>query len=280
MTINTVNSRRKVHKEGKSQKPKSKPYNKKVLLISIIIAIISITIAVFVIIVKSQPSKLSNAYDKCKGEFTALEAEAEETNNKREDATIYFKSGTPKETLESMASIMNTFGKVKSVEVSTSEEEYQKFLDENKDNEEMRKTLEDGEMRELLRSSIEAVMHIKAYDYNDLSSIKYVVNNNPTFRENISTGREPVYNTTSPVGFGTIELFDNGNTIVMETEGDDYADKLNCVCSALEMPYRIRDAIGQTAMIDRTRQDEWDNFKIEWSYSASNKKLHIVISQK
>ncbi len=266
----------------KKNRPKSNTHTKKIWLwITMPGIFVIIAIVVCIVAFMNKPTKLSDAYNKCTDEFTKLEAEAEETNSKRDDATIYFKSGTSKETLESMASIMRTFGKAKNVEYSTSEEEYEKMYQEyvNENNQEMLATLETIG-KEFMIEKFSAVMRVKVRDVDDLDSVKYVVNNNPDFRKNIDNTTEPSYNTMPYIGFGTLELFDDGKTIMMETEGDDYTDKMNCICTALNMPYRIRDAIGQTASMDRTRKDEWDDFSIEWSYSASNKKLHIVIYQK
>lgn len=278
MAINKIGSKRKNHKGDKPQKPKSKSYSKKVWLIGVVIAIISVVVAIFVIVFKNQPSKLSNAYNTCKEKFAEVDAEVEEIKNKKDYVTIYLKSDTSEETLKSLARIMSSLGEVKNVEISTSEEEYQKFLDEYKNDEEMTKVLADGEMKELMRSSMDAVIRVEPYNSNDLSTIENAVNRNSEFRKYIDSKNEPTYSISPDINFGTLELLDDGKTIMMEIRKGEFGDKIGCICSTLNMPDRIKDAIGQTVATDGTRQDEWDSLKIEWSYR--NDKLHIVIYQK
>lgn len=263
-------------KEVSARKPKPCLNAKKIWLLC---TVITATIAVIVIfLLLNRQNKISDAYDKCKEEFVAIEGEAEEANDKKYDATIFFKPGTPKETLESLSSIMNSFAKVKDVIVATSEDEYQKFIEENKNDSSMSNMLADDEMRKMMLDSMDATMRVKAYDSSDLSSIKNVVENNSEFRKYIDDEKEPVYNKTPQISFGKLELLDNGKTIIMEIKRDNYADKVGCVCSALNMPDRVKDAIGQTVASDGTRRDEWDDINVEWSYR--NDKLHIVIYQK
>ena len=49
------------------------------------------------------------------------------------DITIYFKPGLTEETLDSLTEIRESNDNVKSIEVSSSEQEYEKLLEENKD---------------------------------------------------------------------------------------------------------------------------------------------------
>ena len=268
------------HGNNKSNKHQVKPIRKKMWIIIVVASVfIAIAILVVVFLLLNRQNKISDAYNKCKEEFVAIEGDAEEANINRDDVIIYFKSDTSKESLESMASIMNSFGKVKKVTTSTSEEEYKKLYQEyvNEDNQEMLTTLEIIGKDEMMKK-IPAVMHIKAYDSSDLSSIKNVIENNSEFRKYTDNEQNPVYNETPRISFGNLELLDNGKTIMMDIEKGNYADKVSCVCSALNMPDRIKDAIGQTVASDGTRRDEWGNINVEWSYR--NEKLHIVIYQK
>lgn len=247
-----------------------------VVTISVIIAIV---VVILVVIFSNHSTKLLDAYNKCKSEFTAFEKEAEESNINRDDVVVYFKPDTSKESLESMASIMNSFGKVKKVTISTSEEEYEKLYQEyvSEGNQEMLTTLEIIGKDEMMKK-MSAVMHIKAYDSGDLSSIKNVIENNGEFKKNIDKNKEPVYSKAPQINFGTMDLLDDGKTIVIEIGKGNYVDKMNCICSTLNMPDRIKDAIGQTVAVDGTRQDGWGDLNIEWSYR--NDKLHIAIYQK
>lgn len=109
------------------------------------------------------------------------------------DITIFFRPGTTVEALSTMASAMQKDSNVKSVEVSTSEEEYQRFLDENKDDKTLMATLDDPDMRELMVSTMQSTMRIKVYDINDLSSIENLVATNRTFVNNLDSEKLPTY---------------------------------------------------------------------------------------
>ena len=261
---------------NKSKKHQIKPIRRTTWIIIAVMGV-SVVIAVLLImfILLNRQNKISDAYNKCKEEFVAIESDAEEANSKKYDVTIYFKSDTSKETLESLSRIMSSFAKVKDIVIATGEEEYQKSIDENED---ISDVATDDEVRKLMLDSMNATMRIKAYDPSDLSSIKNVVENNSEFKKYIDSDRKPIYDETPPISFGTLELLDDGKTIVMEIKKDNYVDKVGCVCSILNMPDRLKDAIGQTVTSDGVRRDEWDNINVEWSYR--NEKLHIVIYQK
>ena len=245
------------------------------IIIAAVGIFVAIAVFVIVLILQNSRNKISDAYNKCKEEFVAIESSAEETNDNKYDATIFFKPDTSKETLESLSRIMSSFAKVKDVVIATGEEEYQKSIDENED---ISDVATDDEVRKLMLDSMNAIMRVKAYDPSDLSSIKNVVENNSEFKKYIDSDRKPIYDETPPISFGTLELLDDGKTIVMEIKKDNYADKIGCVCSTLNMPDRLKDAIGQTVTSDGVRRDEWGDINVEWSYR--NEKLHIVIYQK
>ena len=59
------------------------------------------------------------------------------------DITIYFKPNTSAETLAELSEIMRSDSNIKSVETSTSEEEYEKFLAENAEKEDIVNVLDD-----------------------------------------------------------------------------------------------------------------------------------------
>ncbi|MDO4742005.1 MAG: permease-like cell division protein FtsX [Candidatus Saccharibacteria bacterium] len=108
------------------------------------------------------------------------------------DVTIYLKPNTSAENLDALAKIISTDKNVKSVVVSSSEEEYQKFLNENSESDEIVSILDD-EMRNLMISKMQATMRIKVYDVDNLASVKELVETNPTFQANIDLEKSPTY---------------------------------------------------------------------------------------
>ena len=100
------------------------------------------------------------------------------------DITIYFKPNTSAEVLAKMTDIIKQDPNLKSVEVSTSEEEYEKFLEENAESDEILNILDD-EMKELMIAKMQATMRIKVYDVYNISGINEIRNNNELFIENI-----------------------------------------------------------------------------------------------
>ena len=109
------------------------------------------------------------------------------------DITIYFKPGTSATSLSEMAATMSKDPNVKSVDVSTSEDEFAKILDENNDNESIMNLLSDEEMKKLTLSGTDATMRIKVFDVNDLTSIKETVSNDRTFLSYIDPAKPPTY---------------------------------------------------------------------------------------
>jgi cell division transport system permease protein len=126
------------------------------------------------------------------------------------DITIYFKPETEEQALKSMADTMRKDDNVKSVEISTSEEEFQKFIDENKDNQAIIDTVSDEDMKKVMLSEMPSTMRVKVYDANDLTSIKNIVNKNKEFEKNLSDkkGKEPTYD-TNDAAIDTIASWSN-----------------------------------------------------------------------
>lgn len=114
------------------------------------------------------------------------------------DITIYFQSKATKLDLADMGNIMAKDENVKSVEFSTSEEEFNKlyegYVQEN--NEKMIAAI-DMVGRDAFIKKQPAAMRIKVYDTDNLSSVKSIVNTNEKFIENISEDKAPTYNTNS-----------------------------------------------------------------------------------
>ena len=242
------------------KRTKSKSRTKIIWLVSVAIVFVVATIIAIIIFI-NRPTKLSDAYNKCR----KVEG----------DITIFFKPGTPKSTLESMATTMRADKNVKNIEITTSEDEYQKFLASRQDDQEMSNML--VELEDLMLSKMQAVMRIKIYDVGDFSNIKYIVNNNEEFKENLDESYEPIYPEV-----GAFELLDNGKTLLIE----GYT-RMECICSALNMPDKLEETInsvfiedsgGTITISERKRYDEWDDLEIEWFFKSET--LRVVIRQK
>lgn len=108
------------------------------------------------------------------------------------DITIYLTPNTSEETLAELTEIISRDSNIKSVVVSTSEEEYEKFVAENADSEDILNVLDD-EMRALMVSRMQATMRIKVYDIDNLDSIKEIVVTNPVFVEYVDEEMAPTY---------------------------------------------------------------------------------------
>ena len=122
-------------------------------------------------------------------------ASTADTMREKIDITIYLKPGTPTTTLSTMAATLSADDNVNSVSVSTSEEEYESFLKENADNEDLLNALSDesGEMRAKMIERMQSTIRIKVNDIDDLSSIKHIVNTDRNFIVNIDTSNPPTY---------------------------------------------------------------------------------------
>ncbi|MBR3264208.1 permease-like cell division protein FtsX [Candidatus Saccharibacteria bacterium] len=122
-------------------------------------------------------------------------ASTADTMREKIDITIYLKPGTPAATLSTMANTLSADDNVNSVIVSTSEEEYENFLKENADNEDLLNALSDetGEMRAKMIERMQSTIRIKVNDIDDLSSIKSIVNTDRNFVINIDPSNPPTY---------------------------------------------------------------------------------------
>lgn len=109
------------------------------------------------------------------------------------DITIFLKPETSEKVLTNLESIIKKDENVKSTEISTSEQEYARFLKENDANEELKSALNDEEMRSLMLASMQAVLRIKVYDVDNLDSIKDIVENNEQFVAYRDPDNPPTY---------------------------------------------------------------------------------------
>ena len=108
------------------------------------------------------------------------------------DITIYLKPNTSAETLAGLTEIISSDKNIKSVVVSTSEEEYEKFVAENADSKEILDVLDD-EMKALMISKMQATMRVKVYDVDNLDSVKNLVGTNEMFVEYLDDEMAPTY---------------------------------------------------------------------------------------
>ena len=108
------------------------------------------------------------------------------------DITIYLKPSTSQKELGMLTEEIKKDSNVKSVETSTAEGEYEKFLVENGDNEEILNIL-DEEMTKMMIEKMQATMRIKVYNVDNLDSIKDIVENGTIFSEYTDKEMPPTY---------------------------------------------------------------------------------------
>lgn len=108
------------------------------------------------------------------------------------DITVYFKPNTSEEMLAELTEIISKDSNIKSVETSTSEEEYAKFLAENADSDEVLNVLDD-EMSALMIGKMQSTMRIKVNDVDNLDSIKSIVENDELFASFVDEDKAPTY---------------------------------------------------------------------------------------
>lgn len=108
------------------------------------------------------------------------------------DITIYIKPNTSEEILGQLSDTIKTDKNVKSVEISTSEEEYKKFLEENANSDEVINILDD-EMKTLMIAKMQGTMRVKVYDVDDLASIRDLVETNELFKQYTDKEKAPTY---------------------------------------------------------------------------------------
>lgn len=116
-----------------------------------------------------------------------------DTMRSKIDTTVFLKPGTSQELLDELSTIMQADPNVKSIEISSSEEELRTFIDEKQDNKELLAALEDEETYLATLNTMPARMRIKVFDPNDISGIETIVNDNPIFQENLDENKKPTY---------------------------------------------------------------------------------------
>ena len=108
------------------------------------------------------------------------------------DITVYVKPNTSQEVLDELTSIISNDKNVKNVETSTSEEEYDKFLEENAESDDVINIL-DEDMRKLMIAKMQGTMRIKVYNVDDLTSIKDLVETDEVFKQYTDKEKAPTY---------------------------------------------------------------------------------------
>lgn len=108
------------------------------------------------------------------------------------DITIYFKSNTSEEVLGKLTKRIEEDSNIKSVETSSSETEYKKFLEENKTSDEILNVL-DADMEKMMINKMQATMRIKVHDVDNLDSVKSIVEEDELFVEYTDKEKVPTY---------------------------------------------------------------------------------------
>ncbi|MCL2174302.1 ABC transporter permease [Candidatus Saccharibacteria bacterium] len=103
------------------------------------------------------------------------------------DVSIYFDPKTDDDTLRNLAGKMQLVENVKGVTISNSQSEYDKFVEENKNDRNLIKTIADIEI------NFPAVMHVKINDLNNVQPIRNMVEEDPQYQKWIYTRRQPTY---------------------------------------------------------------------------------------
>ena len=175
-TMRKTKGKHPMRTQGRIIKYGAKGFTRNIWLSCAAMAVMSITLIIlFVTVVASVI--LSNTADMMREKI---------------DVTIYFRPNTSEKTLGELTDIISKDSNVKSVVVSTSAEEYEKFLQENADSDEILGILDD-EMKELMISKMQATMRLKVYNVDNLDSIREIVETNRVFMANLDKDMVPTY---------------------------------------------------------------------------------------
>lgn len=175
-TMQKNRSRHVVREKARIVKYGTKGFGRNIWLSSAATAVMAITLIIlFVTVVAS----------------VILTNTAEMMKNKI-DITIYFKPNTSEEILGKLTDRIEEDDNIKSVETSTSEEEYDKFLEENADSDEVLNIL-DEEMTKLMIAKMQSTMRIKVHDVDNLDSIKKIVDEDELFKKYVDENMAPTY---------------------------------------------------------------------------------------
>lgn len=175
-TIQKTHSRHIVREKTRIAKYGVKGFGRNIWLSTAATAVMAITLIILFITVVA----------------SVILTETAELMKDKIDITIYFKPNTTATVLEEMKGIISKDANIKSVEISTSEEEYAKFLEENKASDEIINIL-DEEMTATMIGKMQSTMRIKVYNPDDLGSIKEIVEGDEVFAANTDKEKTPTY---------------------------------------------------------------------------------------
>lgn len=116
-----------------------------------------------------------------------------DTMRSKIDITVFFKPGTPEEILTVMSETMQADSNIRSIEVTSSEQELANLMEENRGNEALMATFSDPDMYQHMLDTMQATMRIKVFNPDNLDSIRNIVDTNPFFQENLDTEKRPTY---------------------------------------------------------------------------------------
>ena len=123
------------------------------------------------------------------------------------DITIYLQPKTSREVLDDLTKIISADSNIKSVVTSTAAEEYEKFISENAESDEILNVMDD-EMKALMIAKMQATMRVKVYDVDNLDSIRNIVETNPVFQKYVDLEMSPTYD-VNQVEIATITSWAN-----------------------------------------------------------------------
>lgn len=174
--MNKNKARHPVRKEGRIMKYGAKGFFRNIWLSAASTIVMAITmIILFVTVVASVI--LTNTAEMMKDKI---------------DITIFLKPNTSDETLQELTTVISADKNIKSVAVSNSEQEFEKFKAEKADDEDIINILDD-EMKKVMISRMQATMRIKVYNIDDIESIKKIVEEDPLFINNLDGEFAPTY---------------------------------------------------------------------------------------
>ena len=174
--MNKNKARHPVRKEGRIMKYGAKGFFRNIWLSAASTIVMAITmIILFVTVVASVI--LTNTAEMMKDKI---------------DITIFLKPNTSDETLQELSTLISADKNIKSVAVSNSEQEFEKFKAEKADDEDIVNILDD-EMKKVMISRMQATMRIKVYNIDDIESIKKIVEEDPLFINNLDGEFAPTY---------------------------------------------------------------------------------------
>ncbi len=175
-TMQRVRNRNVIREQARIVKYGTKGFGRNIWLSTAATAVMSITLIILFITVVASVI-LTNTAEMMKDKI---------------DITIYLKPMTSEEVLDELKNRISSDPNTKSVETSTSEEEYEKFLADNADSEDIIGILDD-EMSTLMINKMQSTMRIKVYDVDNLDSIKNLVETDALFKANVDKDKAPTY---------------------------------------------------------------------------------------